>query len=253
MKAIILAAGLGRRMGRLASGLPKVLVDLGDGSSCLDRMLGDLGSSGLFQEAVIVTGHRADKISDFVGRVKSSMKIKTVFNPLYDISGPLVSLWIARDHLIGDDFVISNGDNVFSGGVVKKAVRGTGERNGLDLLVVEKTAFTPDEIKVRLGEGSSVKRVGKDLAGRGCSAVSAGLLVVRGAEYRRAVVDSLEEMVKAEENLWPRVLWHSLVNRLVDEGGKVGVIAIGADSWQEIDQPDDLVSARTIAMTSARG
>ena len=60
MRAIILAAGLGRRFGAATAELPKCLLEVG-GQTLIQRSLDNLAACGI-EETIIVTGHQAERI-----------------------------------------------------------------------------------------------------------------------------------------------------------------------------------------------
>lgn len=82
MKAIILAAGVGKRLAHAADARPKCLLRVG-GQSLLDRMLAALDAAGV-QEAVIVVGYRAERIRAEIGTRCASVEVRYVHNPRYE-------------------------------------------------------------------------------------------------------------------------------------------------------------------------
>src|SRR5262245_30140539 len=96
MKAILLAAGVGRRLSELSHGLPKALLRFG-GTSLLDRHLEILNQCGI-GDITVVVGHRADAIRAEVERLRAKPSISFHENARYR-EGSIVSLWSARDIL----------------------------------------------------------------------------------------------------------------------------------------------------------
>src|SRR5437016_11235047 len=93
MKAIILAAGVGKRIGAAAGNRPKCLLEFG-GRSLLVRYLDALLAVGV-KSAVLVVGHRQELIRDAVGENYRGLAIRYVVNDQYH-RGSLYSLWLAR-------------------------------------------------------------------------------------------------------------------------------------------------------------
>src|SRR6476619_8338112 len=81
MKAIILSAGQGSRLGHLTDDRPKCLIEFG-GRSLLDRQLDTLAANGV-DEVVVVTGFRDDQIEAVLARRTGGPKVRTVFNPFF--------------------------------------------------------------------------------------------------------------------------------------------------------------------------
>jgi len=79
MKAVILAAGRGKRLEKLTEDKPKPLVPLA-GRPLLSRILENLSRSGI-KEAIIVIGYRGELIKQAIGNVSAGIKISYVENP----------------------------------------------------------------------------------------------------------------------------------------------------------------------------
>src|SRR2546425_2060212 len=104
MKAIILAAGVGKRIGAVTGNRPKCLLEFG-GRSLLVRYLDALLAVGV-KSAVLVVGHRQELIRDAVGGGYRGLAIRYVVNHQYH-RGSLYSLWLALgsvdDELLNTD------------------------------------------------------------------------------------------------------------------------------------------------------
>ncbi|MGH7252741.1 MAG: NTP transferase domain-containing protein, partial [Nitrospiraceae bacterium] len=104
-RAVILAAGVGRRLG---IDHPKCLLRVG-GRTLLDRHLDHLERLGV-DEVVLVLGHQKDRIED---ALRGRTGIRTLMNPDYR-QGSIVSLWRARDELsAGRDIVLMDADVLY--------------------------------------------------------------------------------------------------------------------------------------------
>jgi len=93
MRAILLAAGRGRRLGVAE---PKCLIDIG-GRSLLERHLSNMARAGI-EEVTIVTGHAHQSMVDAIARIASPLPVELLFNELFH-HGSLVSLQRASDRL----------------------------------------------------------------------------------------------------------------------------------------------------------
>lgn len=103
MKVIILAAGVGDRLGNESGGRPKCLLEFG-GASLIARHLRVLGAQSV-GEVNVVTGFRADLIQDELARLSPHVPAKTIFNPDFRL-GSVVSLWSARTVLTSNDSIL---------------------------------------------------------------------------------------------------------------------------------------------------
>lgn len=94
MKAIILAAGVGKRLRQFAKDSPKCLIEF-NGRSILKRLIDDLTSIGVVN-IIVVVGYKKEKIFDSLKNLDNKINIKYVVNENYKM-GSVVSLWKAFD------------------------------------------------------------------------------------------------------------------------------------------------------------
>lgn len=120
MKLFILAAGKGSRLWPLTKNTPKSLLDLGDGTTLLDRQINTAINSKLFSEIIIIIGYKAKQIEKEIQKYRDLINITTIFNPFYNISNNLISLWLSHYKMIEDDFIITNGDNLYKQNIFNK-------------------------------------------------------------------------------------------------------------------------------------
>ena len=80
-KAIILAAGIGSRMGSFTEHTPKCLTPI-NGVSILNNMLAHLSDSGV-KETIIIVGHLKEKIYDMIGTSFNGMKVSYIESDRY--------------------------------------------------------------------------------------------------------------------------------------------------------------------------
>ncbi|WP_437377166.1 NTP transferase domain-containing protein [Inquilinus limosus] len=108
--AIILAAGIGRRLGSAAGG-PKILLRFG-GRSLLERHIAALHANGI-DDISITIGHEGEQIRREIDRLGLGGRIGFVENPRYR-EGSLVSLWVQRGRLAaGKPVVLMDGDVLY--------------------------------------------------------------------------------------------------------------------------------------------
>ena len=112
MQAIILAAGMGRRLGELTKGNTKCMIEV-NGVKLIDRMLLMLSELNL-SRVVIVVGYEGQKLIDYIGtRYDDRMKIEYVNNPIYDRTNNIYSLALAKEQLQADDTLLLESDLIF--------------------------------------------------------------------------------------------------------------------------------------------
>src|SRR3954449_480001 len=119
MKAIILSAGQGSRLGHLVDDRPKCLIDF-NGRTLLDRQLDTLEANGV-HEAVVVTGFHDELIEAAIAARSGGPDVRTVYNPFYKVADNTGSLYMARQELSGD-CLVWNGDTLVSNCLMAKVV-----------------------------------------------------------------------------------------------------------------------------------
>ena len=113
MQAIILAAGMGRRLGELTKENTKCMVPV-NGVRLIDRLLGQLSVLKL-NRVIIVVGYQGQKLIDYIGnRYDDKLKIEFAENPIYDKTNNIYSLSMVKDKLQEDDTLLIESDLIFS-------------------------------------------------------------------------------------------------------------------------------------------
>ncbi len=114
--ALLLAAGTGSRLSPLTDTTPKCLVNVNE-ISMLERLIHSL-QIHKFKRLVIVVGHQADCIRDFLGTRSGGMEITYISSPLYKTTNNIYSLWLARK-AINEPFLLIESDLVFAPEMLK--------------------------------------------------------------------------------------------------------------------------------------
>jgi choline kinase len=240
-RAIILAAGQGRRLLPLTAEQPKCLLQVA-GRSVLEWQVDNLLAAGI-ADIVVVTGFRADVVDAVIARRYAGSAVRTLFNPFFEVADNLASCWLARGFMT-DDFLLLNGDTLFERGVLDRLLAAPAAP--VTLTVDRKDSYDDDDMKVQLEEGK-VRHVSKTLPHDQVHAESIGMLYFRdrGPELFRT---ALESAMRHPTSL--RLWYLSMVDALAARGC-VQACAITGLRWTEIDFPGDL--ARAAALFSGGG
>jgi histidinol-phosphate/aromatic aminotransferase/cobyric acid decarboxylase-like protein/choline kinase len=108
MQAIILAAGMGKRLGDLTKENTKCMVKV-CGTTLIERLLNQI-SQHKFNQIVIVVGYFGNKLIELIGDNFKGIPVKYVENPVYNTTNNIYSLFLARDYLQQDDTVLFESD-----------------------------------------------------------------------------------------------------------------------------------------------
>ena len=120
MQAIILAAGMGKRLGEVTKNNTKCMVEV-NGEKLIDRVMTFLSHLDL-RRIVIVVGYQAKNLVDYVGKKYSQLNVEFVENPIYDKTNNIYSLALAKEKFKEDDTVLLESDLIFEEAMLKKMV-----------------------------------------------------------------------------------------------------------------------------------
>jgi L-glutamine-phosphate cytidylyltransferase len=234
MKAIVLSAGQGSRLGHMVDDRPKCLIDF-NGRTLLDRQLDTLEANGV-HEAVVVTGFHDELVNEVIARRSGGPRVRTVFNPFYKVADNTGSLFMAREEL-GGDCLVWNGDTLVSGALMAKVVANS--KAGICVTIDRKDGgYDEDDMKV-VEEGGRLKAIGKRLPLDTVNAESIGLLAFRagGAEQFR---EAIERAMRTPEGT---TIWYLRVIHHIAQEADVWTLDIQGEEWGEVDFPPDVESA----------
>ena len=111
MQAIILAAGMGKRLGELTKSNTKCMVKV-NGVPLIERMLSQLEKLQL-QRIVMVVGYHAEELKSFVLSLNCKVPIIFVENPVYDKTNNIYSLALAKQYMLEEDTLLLESDLIF--------------------------------------------------------------------------------------------------------------------------------------------
>lgn len=237
MKVIILAAGIGNRLGDKDNGKPKCLLEFG-GRSLLQRQLLLLSRYPL-SEILIVTGYRRDAITEELAKVTYEIPVRTVYNPDFR-AGSVVSLWCSRDALLsGHDIILMDAD-VLSDPRIMQALFGTEAEN---CFLLDREFEPGDEpVKLCVRDGKLIdfrKQIDQnlrfDFQGESVgffrfSATASAKLAKRTQSYidNKRINEPYEEAIR---------------DLLLAKPGEFAYADITGLAWIEIDFPEDIERA----------
>ena len=231
MKAILLAAGVGKRLWPVTQHHPKCLIELG-GRTLLLRYLEALAGVGI-KQAVVVVGYKQDMIRAAVGTGGCGVEVRYLVNEQYQ-RGSMTSLWLARAEL-DDDVLIMDADVLFHRQLLRRLI----ESSWPTALLLDETVTQRTEECMAIVRGGRVVALTKqmpsryDLAGEGV-----GFLKVQRADTGH-MIDSLKTCVdRGELDMEYEDALHEFFTR-----AKVGFEKIGGLPWIEIDFPEDVTRA----------
>lgn len=121
MQAIILAAGMGKRLKELTQNNTKCMVKV-NGVSLIDRMLHQIQNQHV-SRIVIVVGYEGQKLIDYINTLGIETPITYINNPIYDKTNNIYSLALASEWLLKEDTLLFESDLIFEDSVLDELVQ----------------------------------------------------------------------------------------------------------------------------------
>jgi len=225
MKAVILAAGLGTRMGKLSKETPKGLIKVA-GREILYRTMKILEMEGIDEFVIITNPLYKEKFEEFLR--KSNFRYQLVINEFPE-KGNGYSLYLARPY-VSERFVVVMSDHVYEETFIREALKSKG------LVVDREGKFTNTEeaTKVKIEDGRVVD-IGKAL--EEYDALDTGFFVLEPD-----IFEIIEKLIREKEKLE--------LAEIVKEVG-LEVFEVSGLFWMDIDTPEDIKKAKKFLIKNA--
>lgn len=233
MNYFFMMAGKGTRLNPLTLQQPKSLFKLDDSMTIFKRMVEMICKYDDNAHIYAVIGYKADLIESSI----NSSKIKFIFNPFFEVTNSMASLWFAREYMTEENSVFINGDIVLSEKIVKEILCKNPDRTAvlLDSSIKENGDYNVEV------DGERVLIMSKQL--KQYYGEYAGVIKVSSKDIG-IIKNELEKMV----NVGCYDQWYeNLFDQLIFEVNySLGYIDICDYDWTEVDCVDDLIYARRI-------
>lgn len=233
MRAIILAAGMGRRLAPMGWDKPKCLLPVGS-TTLLENIFHSLKQQNM-HEAILVVGYQHELVQRDAS--KHDIQCQFVVNENFADSNTIHSLWLAREFMT-DDFFYFNADVWFDPDILSLLIR-----SETTALAVDQKSCGQEEVKVVVDDQLRIKRISKQLDPAQCYGEFIGI-----AKFSREVATSLIKALKPyNENPQQRNLFfEAALNDILDQH-IVRAVPIGYLRAVEIDTPQDYERAKKLA------
>ncbi|HMO96212.1 MAG TPA: NTP transferase domain-containing protein [Tepidiformaceae bacterium] len=229
MKAVILAAGDGGRLGEHTTRTPKPLVQL-NGRPLISYTLDALRDAGV-SSATIVLGYKADQVQTRLRHDPHGLRLSYALNPRY-YGGASISLRAARQHVEGEPFLLVMSDHVLSPGIIS-ALLDAHRDGGPSLLAVDSSAWPDDYVDeaTRVAfdpESRLITRIGKQITA--WDALDTGAFLMQP--------DIWDAVAAAPPDCELSPICSVLLQR-----GRFAAVDATGHPWYDIDTGDDLHAA----------
>ncbi len=152
MQAVILAAGMGKRLGDLTKGNTKCMIQVGN-ETLISRLLHQLDKQSI-SRIVLVVGYKAQELKDYLVTLSFNTPIEFVENTVYDQTNNIYSLYLAKDYLTTEDTLLFESDLIMEDAVIEKLLN----HPYPDLALVDKYESWMDGTVVTIDEENRIQR-----------------------------------------------------------------------------------------------
>lgn len=242
MQAIILAAGMGKRLGELTKNNTKCMVEV-NGVKLIDRVLTFLSHLDL-KRIVIVVGYKAQNLVQYIENQYGNLNIEFVENPIYDKTNNIYSLALAKDKFKEDDTLLLESDLIYEESMLRLLV----DNQQPDLALVAKYEKWMDGTMVTIdGDCNILNFISKKEFKQ--EEVDKYYKTVNIYKFSKSYINNqylplLEAycQMRGNNEYYEEVL---RVLTMIDKSS-LKALPIGDEKWYEIDDIQDLDIAETI-------
>ncbi|MBQ8317993.1 MAG: phosphocholine cytidylyltransferase family protein [Lachnospiraceae bacterium] len=222
MKAFLLAAGRGTRISKSIKNVPKCTLDVG-GKPLVRRTVEMLLANNI--EVTIIVGYK----QELVRKALEGMPVNFVYNPFFDITNSIGSLWLANQYFEKEDTIVANADVFWSQEILDKILDNKAE----NLMLADYDRVEDGDYFFNVVDGK-ITQYGKELTreNRNCEYVGIAYL---DKDFIQQFTSRLDELVSGQQHgIW----WENVLYSFIGERD-INVLDISGMFWSEIDFIED--------------
>ncbi len=227
MKAVILAAGMGRRLKDITLDIPKPLLKIAN-TTIIHYLVSCLKEIGV-KEIYVVTGYKSRMLKKKLGN-----QVKYIHNKKFKSTNSIYSLYLAKSYLQNSNFILANGDIFLS----KSCLLKTTKFKCSTSFAIKRKKYLDGEMNIIL-KNNFIKKIGKNIISKKSNAESAQItyFIKKDAKILFEKIDKL--IAEKYFNLFPAYAYQSVI-----EKSKLKISFIKKKCWYEIDNKKDLAELR---------
>jgi choline kinase len=236
MKALILAAGVGRRLKPITDRIPKTLIRIRD-RPIIDHILSSIKKCNI-KDVLIVTGYRDEMIRDYVGSgSKWGLNVNYCHNEKYRVTENIYSVMLAEKELLGEGFILINADDLFSPTIISRMMK---KRGNIVIAVDGEGTLGSEEVKVTVNNGK-ITSVTKKMDPSQAFGEDIGITKF-SREGGKAFLNTIQEIIQERG---PHFYFQEAVDYLANHDYPITYVDVEDEPWIEIDDHFDLKWAKT--------
>lgn len=235
MQAIILAAGMSKRLRPLTDTTPKCLLKAGD-KTLLEMTINNILKNGV-NCFVMVTGYRERMIKEHIAEKFPELDITYLTNSDFENNNNSYSLWMTKDYITGDAILLDS-DILFDYRIISKLF----DAQNTDCLAVKRGHnLSAEEIKVIIDSTNKIEHIGKHIDPAACYGESIGIERF-SHDFFVKLGEVLERKIVKENNV--NEFYEASFQELYDKGNSMYAVDVSEYKCMEIDFPEDLKRAQ---------
>lgn len=241
MQALMLAAGMGKRLGKYTENATKCMVPV-NGKALIDYAIEALIEAGI-KKFTLVVGYKRDVLKDYLKGKYPEITIEYIDNDVFDTTNNIYSLYMAKDVLAQDDTILLESDLIFD----KKIIRELIDNPEKNLCVVSPFESWMDGTVTVLDESNGIQGIfGKaDFDWDNKSSYYKTVNIYKfSKEFSK---DVYMPFLKAYQSAYGKNEYYETVLKVISFLDKSTLKAhvVDGSRWYEIDDPADLAIAST--------
>jgi len=231
MKAIVLAAGTGSRLGEITKTRTKGMVPV-KGKRLIDYLL-DFFERDFFDEIIVVGGFYYEDLKDHISALNYK-NVRVIENKDF-LKGNIFTLLTALKEFKDDSFLITNVDHIYPRVMFKKMKE---SMSGITAMCDFDRKLGSDDMKVKLNEDSTIEKISKQLDVFDCGYI--GMTYVdktRDKFYR-------ESVAKTVASIGEKAVVENVLQLIAENKADAPKICdLSGFGWYEVDTEEDLLNA----------
>lgn len=190
MKALILAAGVSRRLYPITENIPKCLLEVG-GRTILHRQLQSLKDLKI-KDVTIVVGYYRELVADYIDQYFPDLNIQFVINHHFFETNTAYSVYLCRDIIREHHHILMNGDVLYPKALLKTVLDDQHD----NVLAVEIKKCGAEEVKVIAGADQRIVAIGKKMMPENCLGEFIGVAKL-SRTFNQSFAKSLKNLISA--------------------------------------------------------
>ena len=227
MKAVILAAGMGKRLKDITLNIPKPLLKIAN-TTIIEYLISSLKEIGV-KDIFVVTGYKSKLIKKKIGS-----QVTYLHNKKYKTTNSIYSLYLAKKYLQNSDFILANGDILLS----QKCLSKVNSFKSSTSFGIKRNIYSDGEMNI-ISKNRIIKQISKDIDKAKSNAESAQISYFKKKDSI-ILFNRVNQLIRKKMfNLFPAYAYDVVIKK-----SKLKISFINKKCWYEIDTRSDLVKLR---------